>query len=480
MTDPEVTHQRWILGVAPGLAAAGGHAGPPRVALERRRLLVIDAGTGLGAGLSAMLGIDDDTAADVVAAEVRAGADPTVVEGGTITVRLEAVADPVGTGREAVVAVVVRAEPGGGGAAPSTWRVVASAVPDRLLSLLTRARLDDHPDWPHLHGGALSDQDGRAVLVLGRSGAGKSTLVANLAAAGLGLLNDEQVSLHRRPGLVGGFTRPVAVKPGGARHLPATVGAGVPDTGHTELVPAAALGTRHRVFAEPALVVLPERGDEHGEPSWERLDPSSAVAALAANNLDLTRVPVEGLSAYAWLVTTVPVVTVRYREAADVVALVSGLLADPPPVPTLAWAVGQVPGEPDVVPLLDAGGGRSAGATTAGGTVGEVGRSSNELVGGSGGCTPELHLPVVEDAGPPALLSVAPVAGVVELHLGGELVLFEPQTRHLATLNPAAAAVWSTLPWCDVAIEDPALAPVFDLVRELAAQGLVRLDGPRS
>ena len=77
-------------------------------------------------------------------------------------------------------------------------------------------------------------------------------------------------------------------------------------------------------------------------------------------------------------------------------------------------------------------------------------------------------------------VSAGPVAGVVELHLGGELVLFEPQTRHLATLNPAAAAVWSTLPWCDVAVEDPALAPVFDLVRELAAQGLVRLDGPRS
>ncbi len=221
-----------------------------------------------------------------------------------------------------------------------TWPRVAA--PDLVLGTLTRWWLDSHPSWPHVHGGALVDGTGRAVLVVGASGAGKSTLVANLAAAGFDLLSDEQVSLHRSEGLVGAFTRPVAVKPGGTGHLPSSVGARVGETGHTRLVAAEGLGTRHRVAARPALVVVPERDDLHARATTETLTPVEAVDVLAANNLDLARSPHDALSAFAWLACGVPFVRLRYREASDAVAVLRDIVGSPPEVAsTLVAGVGR-------------------------------------------------------------------------------------------------------------------------------------------
>ena len=367
---PPTSHRAWILGVAgePGEPAGRG-AGPgdgARVTLERRELTVVDHGTGEGARVAASLGLDDPAAGDLIGAETTAGLTGPVVDLTPLTLRVVPVPDvPAGSGERWVSMELLAGDgagvPGGapaggsatGGGTPppaglsplarGPWRTPAGAAVDRVQSMLTRARLDDHPAWPHLHGGGVANEHGVAVVVLGRSGAGKSTLIANLAASGLNLLNDEQVSLHRAQGLVGGFTRPVAVKPGGIPLLPEQVRAQIAESGHTELVTAAGLGSRHRAFARPALVVLPDRHDGPAEPSWELLGPAAAVEALAANNLDLTRAPEEALSAYAWLATSVPVVTLRYHQVVDAVPVVLDLLNHRPAVECGPWRVRKAP-----------------------------------------------------------------------------------------------------------------------------------------
>lgn len=73
------------------------------------------------------------------------------------------------------------------------------------------------------------------------------------------------------------------------------------------------------------------------------LDPAAAVEALAANNLDLTRAPEEALSAYAWLATSVPVVTLRYHQVVDAVPVVLDLLNHRPAVECGPWRVRKAP-----------------------------------------------------------------------------------------------------------------------------------------
>ncbi|MBP7630431.1 MAG: hypothetical protein KA758_08260 [Acidimicrobiales bacterium] len=398
--------------------------------VTRQRIVVTDHGTGCGEELARALGLSE-TAAERVISEAPAVGEPAppVVELDPIEVTLRPDDD------DAVVDTDVAGLRGFVGS-----RRQRTTLPDTLLGRITRVRLDAEEVHPRLHGGAVADEAGRAVLVLGMSGAGKSTLVACLAASGCGLINDEQVSLLREPGLVTGFTRPVAVKPGGDEHLPPQVRARVATVEHTQLVTAETLGTDHRLTGQPVLVVLPERRDDAEGVTWEALDSAEAVEALCANNLDLVTRPAEGLSAFAWLACTVPVVRLRYQHVAEAVPVVRALLADPPPVDAVVWQL--IPGP----------------------------------------TPPAAPVDVATDAEMPQTAATDAVVragdGVLTLRMGEEAVLFDPVSRHLAVLNPTGAALWASLPWPDLPVDDDELAPVAEFALELADRGLVALAGP--
>ena len=270
--------------------------------------------------------------------------------------------------------------------------VVRDELSDRVLMHLTMRRLDDPSVPVRLHSAAVADRRGRAALLVGASGAGKSTLTAHLVAGGLDLVSDEQIGVHDEHGCVSGFTRPVAIKPAGVRHLPSgcsldrTVGLA------PRLLAAHALSGRHRVAGTPALVVLLERGDV-AAPSWSVVDPADALVALAANNLDMVRRPERAMRALAWLASAVPVVALRYAESRDGADAVRSLLVAPPERPSADWQVARQ----DALP-------RHAAA------------------------------------------DVRPASGLVTVSVGDALVLVSSDGRHLLRLDGARARAWRSLP----------------------------------
>lgn len=381
-----------------------------RLVVTRQRVTITDHGSGVGAELlSAVLRPDEIGLVERGLADASnrpepaidtapvTGADPVFLEVDPVLV--EARPDAVAP----LVAVSLDGASGG------AWDRAGAA--DELLGILTRKRLDGDSVWPRLHGGAVADGDGRAVVVLGRSGAGKSTLIAHLAHGGLTLVNDEQVTLYRPWGMIAGFTRPVAIKPGGAKFLPPGLSPRpvTVDVAHTELFSAGELGTAHRLTAEPVLVVLPDRAS-HGRPADDATDDShssgvqsevlgraGAIEAMAANNLDMVNRPVAALEAFSWLAANVPVVRLTYAETADGAAAVRELLANPPKVDVVNWIVHDASKDSDA-------------------ELGEAG----------------------------ATIAASPE--VVWVEIADDVVLYNRESRQLAVLNGSGSALWKTLP----------------------------------
>ena len=312
---------------------------------------VVEEGGNLAAQVVHLkVSIEADDPADVAASLEVLGLSGDQVE----NLVARAVADGLGSRSEPrVEPVEIRAE---GSGDERRWRIAlgesgvvgdvphmvvrtssAAEVADRVLGLVTYRQL--YRSAPaRLHGGAVAREDGSTALVLGVSGAGKSTLTAHLVALGHELLTDEQVAVHPAQGVVAGFTRPMASKEGGTAYLPEPLGSELADATGTTLVPVSRLGGRHRLTGRPALVVLVGR-DADATPGVEVLGPVQAAQALMDNNLDLVANPVDALSAFGWLVTTVPVVRVRYRTSAEGAQAVAELLAEPPSAPAGDWWV---------------------------------------------------------------------------------------------------------------------------------------------
>jgi hypothetical protein len=387
------------------VAAAGG-----ALVVTRRLLRVRDHGTGLGGAV-----------ADALGSDLHTDGHGEVDDAGTIDVELRP-APPSEAGAD-LVQVAIGFD---GATEPARHGSAAPAVADLVLSALTRHHLDADRVHPRLHGGAVVDADGRALLVLGASGAGKSTLVAHLAASGLGLVNDEQLAVHRDQGVIAGFTRPVAIKRSGVGHLPSTVRAPASGDPDVVLLRADDLGSRRVLTGRPVLIVLPERGEPGDQVSWRQLGAPAAVAALCEHNLDLEDRPVRALEDFAWLVSRAPVVRLGYDDAAEAVPQLLALLDAPPEAPRIEWALHV---EPD------------------------------------GGSAP-----------PVTPRSARRVVGAHTLEVGADVVVLDPSLRTAVHLDATGAAVWWSLPWHDVAPPDERL---WAFVEELALLGLVEL-GPAS
>lgn len=372
-----------------------------RLRSTRQIIKVIDAGTGAGSALATALDCATPPV-DVAQPESREGhgctpelSEPLALPDTTIELNLNDDVNQVDTSLPWSIGTSTREIAG---------------LPDAVLSGMTRHRLDAAETPPRFHAAMAVDRSGRAVVIVGRSGAGKSTLIAHLVDAGLDLANDEQVTIHHRHGVLGGFTRPVAIKPGGVAYLPTRVqerlGPGDGDDARTRLVTVEALGGRQRLVGRPVLIVLPERprppdpdrpddettADERSV-SIIRLTPGQAAEALCANNLDLVRKPTEGLEAFGWLAATTPVIRLPYEsaaEAADQIMAALEDLPDPSPVPWIVHDAETLVGHGDV--------------------------------------------------------SIRPAPEVVALEVGHETLLMHTMTRQLALLNPAGGEVWRDLP----------------------------------
>lgn len=80
-----------------------------------------------------------------------------------------------------------------------------------LTRVLNKRRLDAEPDLLHVHGSAVA-RNGRAVLIPGRSGSGKSTLAAALVRCGWEYVTDEQAVLQPDTGLLIAYPRPITLR----------------------------------------------------------------------------------------------------------------------------------------------------------------------------------------------------------------------------------------------------------------------------
>jgi len=312
----------------------------------------------------------------------------------------------------------------------------------RLLARVTHPRQGMDPTAPLLHGAAVATPDGAGVLMLGKSGTGKSTLAAHLVHRGFDLLNDEQVSVFAADRLLGGFTRPVDIKAGGAAALPRDVSAALTDDGCGWRLSASRLGGRHVLSARPVVVVLPDRTTGSLEPAVEAVDPVEALEVLCLNNLDLERKVVPGLRALAWLAGNVPMVRLRYRSAESGARAIGDLVTDPPPHRPVPFSIDD----------------HSARATPA---VTSSGR-------------------MVERYGP----SIS----TVSVEIGDRVILFHRGSMAVARLNPAGARTWSRLLEPPEDLEDESHEPAetlfspaeADLLEELSALGFVTDSEPRS
>jgi len=171
------------------------------------------------------------------------------------------------------------------------------------------------------HAAALSDGDGRGVVLVAPSGTGKTTAAATLGRNGFGYLTDEAVAIDDDDRVLP-YPKPLSVvQPGGkAQHSPDDLGLGVapPDVRVRRLV-------------------LLDRVTDNAPPRLEHVPLLDALVALIPQTSALPSLarPLQRLCDLAQRCGGV--YRLRYTEITDVVALLGALLATPP-VPIEPWS----------------------------------------------------------------------------------------------------------------------------------------------
>jgi len=165
----------------------------------------------------------------------------------------------------------------------------------RLMSAVNLSALDAEPGALHLHAAAAA-RDGRAVVIAAERNTGKTTTVSHLVKRGWSFITDETVRLTTDSPDVGGFPKPLSIKPGGLDLVPHLVAHAIPASvdgrPSFSFVPIGATGARVAASATPHLTVLLRRDPLAGgdaAPYSRRLRPADAVVALMQETLDAGR-----------------------------------------------------------------------------------------------------------------------------------------------------------------------------------------------
>ena len=165
-----------------------------------------------------------------------------------------------------------------------------------LMAAVNVSALDAEPESLHLHAAAAT-KDGRAVIIAAERNTGKTTTVAHLVERGWGFVTDETVRLPADGDEIGGFPKPLSIKPGGDRlvdHLvPWMIPSSVPEgTESFRFVPVGASGASIETTGTPQLVILlrrPEDGTSASDAVSRELHPADAVVSLMQETLDAER-----------------------------------------------------------------------------------------------------------------------------------------------------------------------------------------------
>lgn len=164
--------------------------------------------------------------------------------------------------------------------------------------------------------------EGRPVLLVAPSGSGKSTLAAGLVARGADYLSDEAVGVLPSDLRLRGYTKPISLKPGSARHLRG-VSVRLRDWAGSPVVDPADWGARALPTAEPpALVVLP-RYEPGARCHSVRLPPAAAVLALAQCSFGFRKHGERDLRTLARLARSTPVVQLVHSDLRQAVLLLT-------------------------------------------------------------------------------------------------------------------------------------------------------------
>ena len=199
-----------------------------------------------------------------------------------------------------------------------------------ITSLVTRTALDATAGLRiNIHGGAVADAQGRVLAVIGPSGSGKTTAV-RLLASRLGYLSDETVSINESL-LVHGHPKPLSVitDPDNPRRKDSLS----PD--ELGLLHPPATSHLHRI-------VLLHRGDD--DAGLTAMDPAYAIAEVVEQTSSLVQLEHPILRLAETLDACGGAWSLRYREIADQVDELVGLLdREPRPAPARVHHPGDTP-----------------------------------------------------------------------------------------------------------------------------------------
>lgn len=200
-----------------------------------------------------------------------------------------------------------------------------------VVTIVSRMALDADPDHLHLHCATIS-KDGRGILISAPSGTGKTTLAGALVAAGWTYTSDEAASLRLGNPTVAGFPKPLLMKPGGTRLIPALAAAAVATADHAGtwlLVPVGAIPVTIAREVEPRVVVVLYRaldGDVATQPIATAVHPVDMVVSLMSETMDAARYGSDTVRALADLAARCQCISMSVGPLDQCVALLDGLV----------------------------------------------------------------------------------------------------------------------------------------------------------